>query len=70
MPKYICIKTDSNSVPLGTIITATPIENNQIQLTQDSDLTISEQLQEPYFSRGQVLPLNGQIWHWEEVKDL
>lgn len=69
MPKYVCIKSDSDSVPLGTVVIATPAGANRILLIQDSDLTISEQVQEPYFQRGQELPLTGELWHWEEVKN-
>lgn len=69
MPKYICIKSKTDSVPLGTIIIAAPISDERIVLIQDSELITGEYSDKPFFERGDEIPLNGQLWHWEEVKN-
>lgn len=68
MPKYVCIKSSTKSVPVGTEIIATPLVGSLIMVTRDSDLTIPEAPEEPFFQRGVRLLLNGELWHWEEVK--
>ena len=69
MPKYVCIKSKTESVPEGTVIIATPAGAGCILVVQDSDLIAGEFSDKPYFERGDELPLNGQLWHWEEVKN-
>lgn len=69
MAKYVCIKSKTESVPEGTVIIATPSGASRIMLIQNSDLTVSEHDDMPYFQRGQELPLSGQLWHWREVKN-
>lgn len=70
MPKYTCVLSKTDSVPLGTIIIAAPISAERIVLIQDSDLNAGEYLDKPFFERGDEIPLNGQLWQWEVVKDL
>ena len=68
MPKYVCIKSKTESVPEGTVIIATPSGASRIMLVQDSDLKVSEHDDTPYFQRGRELPLTGRLWYWREVK--
>lgn len=67
MPKYVCIKSKTESVPEGTVIIATPCGAGRILVIQDRDLTVSEYDDMPYFQRGQELPLTGSLWQWELV---
>lgn len=69
MPKYVCIKSQTESVPEGTVIIAAPISAERIVLIQDSELITGEYSDKPFFERGDEIPLNGQLWHWEEVKN-
>lgn len=66
MPKYVCIKSKTESVPKGAVIIATPIGTDRILVIQDSDFkTDSKSI--PVFTRGQELPLRGCLWEWELV---
>ena len=69
MPKYTCVLSKTDSVPLGTTIIAAPISAERIVLIQDSDLNASEYSDKPFFERGDEIPLNGQLWHWEKVNN-
>uniref|UniRef100_A0AAU8EEN4 Uncharacterized protein n=1 Tax=Klebsiella phage vB_Kpn16-P2 TaxID=3230846 RepID=A0AAU8EEN4_9VIRU len=68
MPKYVCIKSKTESVPEGTVIIATPSGASRIVLLRNSGLTVSEYDDTPYFQRGRELPLAGRLRHWREVK--
>lgn len=66
MPKYKCVSTKTESVPLDAIIIATPVGADRILIIQDSDFK-TETAGIPMFTRGQELPLKGRLWEWEEV---
>lgn len=67
MPKYVCtVSHTPESVPLGTVLIGTPAYNGRFVLVQDSDLL--NLFNKPRWERGYDLPLEGNIWHWEEVK--
>lgn len=69
MPKYVCIKSKTESVPEGTVIIATPADaDRRILVIQVSNLLVGEYNDRPYFLHGQELPLTGELWHWEKVK--
>lgn len=68
MPKYVCIKSKTESVPEGTVIIAIPTSATHIVVMRDSDLITGEFCDKPYFERGDELPLTGELWHWEKVK--
>lgn len=68
MPKYVCIKSKTESVPEGTVIIAAPISATRIVVIRDSDLVAGEYCNRPYFERGDEIPLTGELWHWEKVK--
>lgn len=68
MPKYVCVSTATPiSVPLGTVLIGTPVEDGRFVLTQDSDLL--DIVDKPRWERGWDMPLVGNYWEWEEVKN-
>lgn len=68
MPKYVCVSTATPiSVPLGTVLIGTPVDDDRFVLTEDSALL---GIDKPRWEKGWDMPLVGNYWKWEEVKDL
>ena len=65
MTKFRCIK-GSVDVPVGTIIVG-KLEGERIRLTEDS--TVRDSANNPYFDKGETVPLTGYVWQWESCKD-
>lgn len=64
MTKFRCIK-GSEAVPVGTIIVG-ELEGERIRLTKDS--TVKDDSNNPYFKKGETIPLTGHIWQWESCE--
>lgn len=64
MTKFRCIK-GSVDVPVGTIIEG-ELEGERIILTEDS--TVKDGDNNPYFDKGELVPLTGYIWKWESCE--
>lgn len=58
MTKFRCIK-GSEAVPIGTIIVG-ELEGERIRLTKDS--TVKDGGNNPYFKKGETVPLTGYLW--------
>lgn len=65
MTKFRCIK-GSVDVPVGTIIVG-ELEGELIRLTKDS--TVKDGNNNPYFDKGETVPLTGYLWQWESCTD-
>lgn len=65
MTKFRCIK-GSEAVPVGTIIVG-ELEGERIRLTKDS--TVKDGGNNPYFKKGETIPLTGYLWQWESCTD-
>lgn len=65
MTKFICIKSESPSVPVGTVLYGTKLNPGRFVLVRDSDLTNTFD-KEPRWKRGEDLPTFGNLWVWEE----
>lgn len=65
MTKFRCIK-GSVDVPVGTIIVG-ELEGERIRLTEDS--TVRDSDNNPYFDKGETVPLTGYVWQWEACED-
>lgn len=64
MTKFRCIK-GSAAVPVGTIIVG-ELEGERIRLTKDS--TVKDGDNNPYFKKGETIPLIGYVWQWESCE--
>lgn len=64
MTKFRCIK-GCEAVPVGTIIVG-ELEGERIRLTKDS--TVKDGGNNPYFKKGETIPLTGHIWQWESCE--
>lgn len=64
MTKFRCIK-GSADVPVGTIIVG-ELEGERICLTEDS--TVKDNDNNPYFEKGELVPLTGYVWQWESCE--
>lgn len=64
MTKFRCIK-GSAAVPVGTIIVG-ELEGERIRLTKDS--TVKDSGNNPYFKKGETIPLTGYVWKWESCE--
>lgn len=64
MTKFRCIK-GSEAVPVGTIIVG-ELEGERIRLTKDS--TVKDGSNNPYFKKGETVPLTGYVWQWESCE--
>lgn len=64
MTKFRCIKGSAN-VPVGTIIVG-ELEGERICLTEDS--TVKDNDNNPYFEKGELVPLTGYVWQWESCE--
>ena len=64
MTKFRCIK-GSEAVPVGTIIVG-ELEGERIRLTKDS--TVKDDSNNPYYKKGETIPLTGYIWQWESCE--
>lgn len=64
MTKFRCIK-GSVDVPVGTIIVG-ELEGERIRLTKDS--TVKDGDNNPYFDKGEIVPLTGYVWQWESCE--
>lgn len=64
MTKFRCIK-GSAAVPVGTIIVG-ELEGERIRLTKDS--TVKDGGNNPYFKKGETIPLTGYVWQWESCE--
>lgn len=64
MTKFRCIK-GSPAVPVGTIIVG-ELQGKTIVLTKDS--TLRDEGNNPYFGKGEYVPLTGYIWQWESCE--
>lgn len=64
MTKFRCIK-GSAAVPVGTIIEG-ELEGERICLTEDS--TVKNMENNPYFAKGELVPLTGYVWQWESCE--
>lgn len=64
MTKFRCIK-GSEAVPVGTIIVG-ELEGERIRLTKDS--TVKDGDNNPYFDKGEIVPLIGYVWQWESCE--
>lgn len=64
MTKFRCIK-GSADVPVGTIIEG-ELEEECICLTEDS--TVKNSDNNPYFDKGELVPLTGYVWQWESCE--
>ena len=60
MTKFRCIKGNSD-IPVGTIIVG-ELEGERIRLTKDS--TVKDDDNNPYFKKGERVPLTGYVWQW------
>lgn len=65
MTKFRCIK-GSAAVPVGTIIVG-ELEGERIRLTKDS--TVKDGANDPYFKKGEIIPLTGYVWQWESCEE-
>lgn len=65
MTKFRCIK-GSAAVPVGTIIVG-ELEGKRIRLTKDS--TVKDGANDPYFKKGETIPLTGYVWQWESCEE-
>jgi hypothetical protein len=66
MAKFVCVFSAGQKVPLGTIIEASYLLNNNTRF----------ELSLPIIYEGEVvqdtndtMPVNGNLWRWEEVKN-
>lgn len=64
MTKFRCIK-GSAAVPVGTIIEG-ELEGERICLTEDS--TVKNMDNNPYFTKGELVPLTGYVWQRESCE--
>ena len=64
MTKFRCIK-GSVDVPVGTVIEG-ELEGERICLTEDS--TVKDGDNNPYFMKGERVPLTGYVWQWESCE--
>lgn len=64
MTKLRCIK-GSVAAPVGTIIVG-ELEGEHIRLTKDS--TVKDGDNNPYFKKGETIPLTGHIWQWKSCE--
>ena len=64
MTKFRCIK-GSADVPVGTIIVG-ELEGERICLTEDS--TVKDNDNNPYFEKGELVPLTGYVWKRESCE--
>lgn len=64
MTKFRCIK-GSAAVPVGTIIVG-ELEGERIRLTKDS--IVKGGGNNPYFKKGETIPLTGYVWQWESCE--
>lgn len=62
MTKFRCIK-GCVDVPVGTIIVGV-LEGIHICLTEDS--TVTDNDNNPFFEKGEIIPLTGYVWQWEQ----
>lgn len=67
MPVFKCVKSERLPVLLGiTIVGKRDVEAGYITVTRDSDA--KDFYDKPLWEAGDVLPINGSVWSWEEVK--
>ena len=66
MTKFRCIK-GSVDVPVGTIIVGV-LEGIHIRLTEDS--TVTDNDNNPFFEKGEIVPLTGYVWQWESCAEI
>ena len=64
MTKFRCIKGTA-AVPVGTIIEG-ELQGKTIVLTKDS--TVKDEANNPYFWKGEHMPLTGYAWQWESCE--
>lgn len=64
MTKFRCIKGTA-AVPVGTIIEG-ELQGKTIVLTKDS--TVKDEANNPYFWKGEHMPLVGYAWQWESCE--
>ena len=69
MTKFKCVVSRTSSIPLGTIIKGDALEyecgEKRIILSEDVDVPNGI-----VWKKGFDLPLHGNLWEWEEVKEL
>lgn len=65
MAKFICTRSKTQSVPVGTILIGVQ-DGSFIRLTQDSDLKTDNG--SPRFSEGNLRPMEGNLWTWTLVE--
>ena len=64
MTKFRCIK-GTDDFPIGTIIEG-ELQGKTIVLTKDS--TVKNVDNNPYFQKGEPVPLTGYAWQWESCE--
>ncbi|UVX31134.1 hypothetical protein P4b_00039 [Klebsiella phage VLCpiP4b] len=68
MPVFKCVKSELNRELVGaTIVAKRDVEAGYITVTRDSDVLREYGI--PFWEVGDVLPINGSLWSWEEVKN-
>lgn len=66
MSKFVCTKSLTTSVPVGTILIGVQ-EGSHIRLTEDSDLKGDNG--DPRFSKGSLRRMKGNLWTWTLIEE-
>lgn len=67
MPKFVCIKTESDSVPLGTVIEGSIcMYGGKVRILVSEDSEVKLPNGSSFFRKGVNVPLKGDLWEWQE----
>lgn len=61
MTKFRCIR-GTDDFPIGTIIEAERVGKDCIRILEDTTIKLSEG--EPFFGKGEIIPLTGYTYQW------
>lgn len=64
MSKFICVKTETDSVPLGTVVEGSISKLETIIVSKDSE--VKSVTGSPLIKKGTHMPLKGNLWEWQE----
>lgn len=67
MSKFICVKTGTNGVPLGTVVEGSIcMYGSKVRILVSEDSEVKLPNGSSFFRKGVHVPLKGNLWEWQE----
>lgn len=66
MAKFVCVHSTGSQVPLGTVVEASYLLNNETRFVLSLPLMHEGEI---VHDTDDTMPVNGNLWRWEEVKN-